>query len=83
MLAATIVCSTLAYSFFLNSLKYISGVEASILSSVEPLTVMIVSVIWFGTILAPLQLVGAVLMLLFVTWLSIGDKRNFKKKVRT
>ena len=82
MLAATIVCSTLAYSFFLNSLKYISAVEASILSSVEPLTVMIVSVIWFGTILAPLQLVGAVLMLLFVTWLSIGDKRNFKKNVR-
>ena len=76
MLAATIICSTLAYSFFLTSLKYISAVEASILSSVEPLTVMLVAVVWFGTMLAPIQLIGAILMLLFVTWLSLGDRKT-------
>lgn len=79
MLAATIVCSTLAYSFFLTSLKYITAVEASILSSVEPLTVMVVAVIWFGTALAPVQLIGAILMLIFVTWLSIGDRKAIKQ----
>ena len=76
MLTATIICSTLAYSFFLNSLKYISAVEASILSSVEPLTVMLVAVVWFGTMLAPIQLIGAILMLLFVTWLSLGERKT-------
>ena len=76
MLVATIICSTLAYSFFLNSLKYISAVEASILSSVEPLTVMLVAVVWFGTMLAPIQLIGAILMLLFVTWLSLGGRKT-------
>lgn len=76
MLAATIVCSTLAYSFFLTSLKYITPVEASILSSIEPLTVMVVAVIWFGTVLAPVQLVGSAILLIFVTWLSIGDRKK-------
>lgn len=80
MLAASIVCSTLAYTFFLNSLKYISAVEASILSSIEPLTVMLVAVIWFGTVLETLQLIGAIVMLLFVTWLSIGDQRRVTKR---
>ena len=72
-LIITIVFSTVAYAFFLNSLKFISAVETSILSSIEPLTVMLVSVLWLGTALAPIQLIGAILMLVFVTWLSLSD----------
>lgn len=75
-----ILFGTLAFVLFLNSMKYISAVETSILSSVEPLTAMIISMIWFGTVLQSLQLLGGILMLIFVTWLSIGRKKpSFEK----
>ena len=43
LLAALIVFGTIAFLLFLGSMKYISPVETSILSSVEPLTAMIIS----------------------------------------
>lgn len=73
-----IIFGTIAYFLFLSSLKYISPVETSILSSVEPLTVMVVSILWFGTKLEGIQLQGVLLMLIFVTWLSIGDRKSIK-----
>lgn len=78
MTIALIIFGTIAYAFFLASLSYISAVETSILSSVEPLTVMIVSVIWFGKTLENVQLIGVVLMLLFVTLLSLSGKKSEK-----
>ncbi|MFT9597809.1 DMT family transporter [Mesobacillus sp.] len=66
---------TLAFLLFLGSMNYITAVETSILSSVEPLTVMVISVIWFDTMLQSVQLMGAMVMLVFVTWLSIGDRK--------
>lgn len=71
---------TIAFVLFLSSMKYISAVEASILSAVEPLTAMVISVIWFGTVLLNVQLIGVVLMLAFVTWLSIGGKEKRAKR---
>lgn len=68
--------STMAFVLFLSSMKYISAIETSILSSVEPLTAMIISIIWFNTMLQSYQLLGAMLMLIFVTWLSIGGKKS-------
>jgi hypothetical protein len=55
--------------------KDISAVEMSILSSVETLTVIIISVTWFVTMLQSVQLLGAMLMLIFVTRLSIGGNK--------
>jgi drug/metabolite transporter (DMT)-like permease len=74
LMTILIVFGTLAFLLFLGSMKYISAVETSILSSVEPLTVMVISVIWFDHMLYSVQLVGAMIMLLFVTWLSVGGK---------
>jgi drug/metabolite transporter (DMT)-like permease len=68
--------STMAFVLFLSSMKYISAIETSILSSIEPLTAMIISVIWFNTMLESVQLLGAMIMLIFVTWLSIGGKKS-------
>lgn len=76
IMAILIFFGTLAFLLFLNSMNYISAVETSILSSVEPLTVMVISVIWFDTMLQSVQLMGAMVMLIFVTWLSIGDKKT-------
>ena len=70
-----------AYILFLSSLNYITPVETSILSSFEPLTAMLISVIWLGSVLLNWQLVGILLMLIFVSYLSIaGSKKNSTTK---
>lgn len=75
MVIGIIIIGTLAFILFLGSMKYITPVETSVLSSFEPLTAMVISMIWFGTRLDTIQLVGAVTMLLGVTFISlIGNK---------
>ena len=77
MLFCVIIVGTTAFTLFLGSMKYISAVEASILSSFEPLTAMVVSMIWFGQVLGIWQLAGAIIMLAGVTWISVaGSKLN-------
>jgi drug/metabolite transporter (DMT)-like permease len=76
MLLLAIIVGTTAFVLFLSSMKYISPVEASILSSFEPLTAMIISVIWFGQILGMWQSAGALVMLVGVTWLSIAGSKT-------
>lgn len=76
---AVIVIGTLAFVLFLSSMRFILPVEASILSAVEPLTAMVISALWFGQFLAPLQLGGAAIMLVFVTWLSLAGAGEVKE----
>lgn len=72
-----ILCGTLAFVLFLSSMKYITPVETSILSSIEPLTAMIISIFWFGQVLGGWQIAGAIIMLGGVTYLSIaGEKKE-------
>ena len=78
LLLTVIIIGTLAFVLFLSSMKYISAIETSILSSMEPLTAMVISVIWLQQVLGKWQLVGALVMLVCVTWLSIAGE---KKKV--
>ncbi|GGG11209.1 membrane protein [Lysinibacillus alkalisoli] len=67
--------STLAYVMFLSSMSYITPVETSVLSSIEPLTTMIISIIVFQATLGTWQVLGIVVMLLSVMALSLlGDK---------
>ncbi|MFC4354041.1 DMT family transporter [Chryseomicrobium palamuruense] len=77
MSLAIIVVGTLAFVLFLSSMKYITAVETSILSSVEPLTAMVVSFFWFSQVFGGLQYLGMIIMLLFITWLTIaGEKQS-------
>ncbi|WP_320938851.1 EamA family transporter [Lysinibacillus capsici] len=75
LLVALIFFGTVAFILFLSSMKYITAVETSILSSVEPLTAMVISVIIFGTSLGFWQLIGVFVMLVCVTWLSIAGEK--------
>lgn len=75
MLILVIIVGTAAFSLFLGSMKYISPIEASILSSFEPLTAMGISVIWFGQALGFWQFVGAITMLLGVMWISVAGSK--------
>lgn len=73
---AIIVVGTMAFVLFLSSMRFISPVETSILSAMEPLTAMVISFVWFGHFLTPLQFGGAFLMLIFVTWLSFAGNEK-------
>jgi len=75
MLVLVIIVGTSAFILFMSSMKYISPVETSILSSFEPLTAMVISVLWFGQVLGMWQLAGAIVMLIGVTWLSIAGSK--------
>lgn len=75
LMIALIVFGTMAFVLFLSSMKYITAVETSILSSIEPLTAMVISVIMFGTSLGFWQLMGVFVMLVCVTWLSIAGEK--------
>lgn len=75
-----ILIGTIAFIMFLSSMKYITAVETSILSSIEPLTAMVISVFWFGQILGSWQYIGVIIMLLFVTWLSIAGEIKWMRK---
>lgn len=75
MLLLVIIAGTIAFVLFLGSMKYITPVETSILSSFEPLTAMVISVIWFGQVLGMWQLTGALIMLGGVTWLSVAGSK--------
>jgi drug/metabolite transporter (DMT)-like permease len=75
MLLLVIIVGTVAFILFMSSMKYISPVEISILSSFEPLTAMVISVIWFGQVLGMWQFAGAIIMLIGVTWLSIAGSK--------
>lgn len=75
-----ILVGTIAFILFLTSMKYISPVETSILSSMEPLTAMVISVIWLGQVFGAWQYVGVVVMIVFVTWLSIAGEIKWKRK---
>ncbi|WP_432363508.1 DMT family transporter [Sporosarcina sp. UB5] len=76
MLLLVIIVGTAAFLLFLGSMKYISPVETSILSSFEPLTAMLISVLWFGSVLGHWQMVGGAIMLLGVTGLSVAGSKK-------
>lgn len=71
-----ILFGTMAFILFLSSMKFISPVEASILSVFEPLTAMVISVLWFKTMLKGGQLLGVGMMLIFIIWLSVSDGKK-------
>jgi len=75
LMLALIFFGTVAFVLFLSSMRYITAVETSVLSSIEPLTAIAISVIVFGTTLGFWQLVGVFVMLVCVTWLSVAGEK--------
>ncbi|MGO1057503.1 DMT family transporter [Planococcus sp. FY231025] len=77
---AIVIGGTVAFILFLSSMRFITPVETSVLSAVEPLTAMVISALWFQQLLAPVQLTGTFIMLIFVTWLSLAGNLKPKKQ---
>jgi drug/metabolite transporter (DMT)-like permease len=74
MLAFVIIFGTLLpFYLYLDSLKYITSTETSLLGSAEPLVATVVSVVWLATPFGPFQGAGAMLIILTVFLLSIPE----------
>ena len=79
MVLSLVVLGASAFILFLSSMKYITPVETSVLSSIEPLTAMIISAAWLQAYLKEWQVVGAIIMLIFVVYLSIAGEGEKKR----
>ena len=78
MILSLVVLGASAFILFLSGMKYITPVETSVLSSIEPLTAMIISAVWLQAYLKEWQVVGAIIMLIFVVYLSIAGEGKKK-----
>ena len=78
MMLSLVVLGASAFILFLSSMKFITPVETSVLSSIEPLTAMIISAVWLQAYLKEWQVVGAIIMLIFVVYLSIAGEGKKK-----
>lgn len=65
----------IAFTFYLESLKYIKPTESSILSSAEPLSAALLSVLWLHEQLGISQWLGTVCIIITIIILSY-DKRS-------
>mgnify|MGYP003419104937 FL=1 len=68
--------TVLAFYFLIESLRYISEKEAAILSSCEPLTALLVAIVFVNTPFGLYQIVGSALILIMIFILAIYGKKN-------
>jgi len=66
--------TTNAFWMFIKSLEYLEAKETTLLGTVEPLTAVVSSVIWLNLPFGLLQVVGMILILLMVVYLSLARK---------
>ncbi|MFD2445557.1 DMT family transporter [Bacillus sp. CGMCC 1.16607] len=81
MLILIIISGTLSFALYFGSLKYLSPMETSILSSIEPLVAALVSIIWLKETFGVFQLVGGMFIILAVVFLTIPEKEIQPKMV--
>lgn len=58
-----VVGTLIPFSAFMASLRYLDAGRATITSTLEPVIAGLIAFAWFGEILAPLQLIGAALVI--------------------
>ena len=79
LLTVGIVHSALAYCLYFSAIESVSGQTAAILSYVDPLVAVIISVTLLGEPITPLQLIGGVLILGFTLLNEINLPKKEKK----
>ena len=58
----------MAYCLYFSSLKELPGQTAAILSYIDPLVAVLISVLVLGESITPLQLLGGAMILGFTLW---------------
>ena len=68
LLTVGIVHTGLTYCLYFSSLKELPGQKAAILSYIDPLTAVLISVFLLGETITCLQILGGILILGFTLW---------------
>lgn len=78
LLILGVVHTGFAYCLYFSSLKNLSGQEASILSYIDPLVAVVVSVAVLREGITPLQVVGGLMILGFTLWNELAPAKTAK-----
>jgi drug/metabolite transporter (DMT)-like permease len=78
LLVVGIVHTGITYCMYFSSIKEISGQKAAILSYIDPLVAVIISVTLLHEAITVWQIVGGVLILGFTLWNEIPSKKQNK-----
>ncbi|MCM3718310.1 DMT family transporter [Fictibacillus phosphorivorans] len=80
MLLLIILSGTISFVLYIGSLKYLSAVETSLLSSIEPLVAAILSITWLNESFGMYQLLGGAFIVMAVIFLAIPEKETSAMK---
>ena len=76
LLVVGVVHTGITYCMYFSALKELPGQEVAILSYIDPLVAVLVSVIWLNESMTVSQLVGGLLILGFTLWSELPAKRK-------
>ena len=76
LLVVGLVHTGVTYCMYFSALKELPGQKAAILSYIDPLVAVLVSVIWLGEGLTLPQAIGGVLILGFTLWSELPGKKK-------
>jgi len=71
-----LVHTGVTYCMYFSALKELPGQKAAILSYIDPLVAVLVSVVWLGEKMTSIQLLGGVLILGFTLWSELPGKKK-------
>lgn len=74
LLVVGLIHTGVAYCLYFSGLKELPGQEAAILSYIDPLVAVLISVFVLGEQMLPVQIIGGVLILGFTLWNEIKTK---------
>ena len=76
LLVVGLVHSGIAYCLYFSSLAHLPGQKAAILSYIDPLVAVVISVTVLGEALRPLQILGGSLILGFTLWNELPGRKE-------
>lgn len=76
LLVVGLVHTGIAYCLYFPSLKELPGQKAAILSYIDPLVAVLLSVTVLGEPMTPMQIIGGILILGFTLWNEITPKKT-------
>ena len=76
LLIVGLVHTGITYCMYFSSLKELPGQKAAILSYIDPLVAVLVSVLILGEGMSLMQVIGGLLILGFTLWNELSPKEN-------
>ena len=76
LLIVGLVHTGITYCMYFSALKELPGQKVAILSYIDPLVAVLVSVVWLNEQITPIQLLGGALILGFTLWSELPGKKK-------